>query len=265
MAERRMFAKTIVLSDAFLDMPLSTRCLYFTLGMVADDDGFVNNPKSIMRQCGAQEDDMKVLLAKNFLIPFESGVVVIKHWRINNYLQNDRKKETKYLEEMSTLTVKDNGAYHRNTSNSEMYTDTMYTESMYTQNSIDKYSLDKNSIDKNSMTADAEAVLEKWNELGFSGIRNIVPGSERERLLKARIKENGLDAVLEAIEKVKKSDFLHGQNKNGWTIFFDWFIKPRNFLKVLEGNYDNRSENDAGRSISRSPEESAKKWNIHYD
>ena len=97
-----------------------------------------------MRQCGAQEDDMKVLLAKNFLIPFESGVVVIKHWRINNYLQNDRKKETKYLEEMSSLTVKENGAYHKE---SPMYTDTMYTESMYTQNSLDKYSLDKNSID----------------------------------------------------------------------------------------------------------------------
>jgi hypothetical protein len=106
-----MFAKTIVLSDAFLDMPLSARCLYFTLGMFADDDGFVNGPKSIIRQCGASEDDLKVLVAKRFVLPFESGVIVIKHWRINNYLQKDRYKETKYLNEKSQLVLEKNGAY----------------------------------------------------------------------------------------------------------------------------------------------------------
>lgn len=111
MAERRMFAKTIVLSDAFLDMPMSARCLYFTLGMFADDDGFVNSPRGIMRQCGASEDDMKVLLAKKFLLAFDSGVIVIKHWRINNYLRSDRYAETKYLEEKKTLIIDHNGAY----------------------------------------------------------------------------------------------------------------------------------------------------------
>lgn len=253
-----MFAKTIVLSDAFLDMPLTTRCLYFTLGMVADDDGFVNNPKSIMRQCGAQEDDLKILLAKNFLIPFESGVVVIKHWRINNYLQGDRKKDTKYLEEMASLTIKENGAYHAETPGSCIH-------GLYTQDSIDKYSLDKDSIDKTTMSADAEAVVQKWNELGLTKIRNIVPGSNRDKMLKARIRENGLDTVLEAIDKIRQSDFLRGQNKNNWTIFFDWFIGPRNFLKVLEGNYDNRGEKHASSSDSRSTEAGSGKWNIHYD
>ena len=111
MAERRMFAKTIVLSDAFLDMPLSARTLYFTLGMIADDDGFVNNPKSIMRQCGASQDDMKILLAKRFLLSFETGVIVIKHWRINNYLRSDRYKETKCIEEKNQLSIKENGSY----------------------------------------------------------------------------------------------------------------------------------------------------------
>lgn len=111
MAERRMFAKTIVLSDAFLDMPLSARCLYFTLGMLADDDGFINSPKSIMRQCGASNDDMNILLAKKFLIAFESGVFVIKHWRINNYLRSDRYTETKYIEEKNHLLVEENGGY----------------------------------------------------------------------------------------------------------------------------------------------------------
>lgn len=111
MAERRMFAKTIVTSDAFLDMPLSARCLYFTLGMFADDDGFVNNPKSIMRQVGACTDDLNILLAKRFILAFESGVVVIKHWKIHNYIAKDRYKETKYIEEKSTLMLDDKGAY----------------------------------------------------------------------------------------------------------------------------------------------------------
>ena len=106
-----MFAKTIVFSDAFLDMPATARCLYFTLGMVADDDGFVNNPKSIMRQCGAQEDDMKLLLLKKFVLSFDSGIIVIKHWRINNYLRCDRYSETKYKEEKDSLELDENGSY----------------------------------------------------------------------------------------------------------------------------------------------------------
>ena len=111
MAERRMFAKTIVLSDAFLDMPMSARCFYFTLGMFADDDGFVNNPKAIMRQCGASIDDMNVLIAKKFVILFEDGVIVIKHWRINNYLRSDRYVKTKYVDDKALLTIDENGAY----------------------------------------------------------------------------------------------------------------------------------------------------------
>ena len=106
-----MFAKTIVLSDAFLDMPMSARCLYFTLGMLADDDGFVNAPRSIMRQCGASDDDMKLLITKKFVLIFDSGVIVIKHWRINNYLRNDRYTETKYGEEKATLSLDENMAY----------------------------------------------------------------------------------------------------------------------------------------------------------
>lgn len=122
MAERRMFAKTIVLSDAFLDMPLGARCLYMTMGMLADDDGFVNNPKSIMRQSGATTDDLKILIEKKFIIPFESGVIVIKHWRINNYLQKDRYQETKYIEEKSQLQIDEKGAYTSN-----VYTEYVYT------------------------------------------------------------------------------------------------------------------------------------------
>ena len=115
MAERRMFAKSIIDSDAFLDMPLSAQCLYFHLAMRADDDGFINNPKKIQRMVGASEDDLKLLIAKRFIIVFETGVVVIKHWRIHNYIQKDRYHETNYIEEKSRLSIKDNGAYTMDT------------------------------------------------------------------------------------------------------------------------------------------------------
>jgi hypothetical protein len=111
MAERRMLAKTITESDAFLDMPQSSQNLYFHLNMNADDDGFVNNPKKIQRTVGSSNDDLNILLAKSFLIPFESGVVVIKHWKIHNYIRSDRYKPTAYLEEKNQLTVKENGSY----------------------------------------------------------------------------------------------------------------------------------------------------------
>jgi hypothetical protein len=111
MAERRMFAKTIIGSDAFLDMPQSTQALYFHLSMRADDDGFVNSPKSIMRLVGCKDDDIKILCSKKFLIPFETGVVVIKHWKIHNYIQNDRRQPTKYPEELRLLELDENKAY----------------------------------------------------------------------------------------------------------------------------------------------------------
>lgn len=111
MAERRMFAKTIIDSDAFLDMPLSAQALYFHLSMRADDDGFINNPKKIQRAIGASDDDCKLLILKKFIIAFESGVIVIKHWKIHNYIQKDRYKPTIYQEEKNELIVKENKAY----------------------------------------------------------------------------------------------------------------------------------------------------------
>ena len=106
-----MFAKTIIDSDAFLDMPLSSQALYFHLSMRADDDGFINNPKKIQRMVGSSEDDLKLLIAKRFIIAFESGVIVIKHWKIHNYIQKDRYKPTMYQDEKSMLVDKNNKSY----------------------------------------------------------------------------------------------------------------------------------------------------------
>ena len=111
MAERRMFAKTIIDSDAFLDMPLSTQALYFHLSMRADDEGFVNKPKRVQKYIGASDDDLKLLIAKRFILTFESGIIVIKHWKIHNYIQKDRFKPTVYVQEKSLLMLSENNAY----------------------------------------------------------------------------------------------------------------------------------------------------------
>lgn len=111
MAERRMFAKTIIDSDAFLDMPMSARLLYYDLAMRADDDGFINSPKKIMRFVGASIDDLNILAIRKFIIPFDNGVVVIKHWRIHNYIRKDRYTETSYTDEKALLEIDENHAY----------------------------------------------------------------------------------------------------------------------------------------------------------
>ena len=146
-AERRMFTKKITESDAFLDMPSSTQMLYFHFSMNADDDGFVNNPKKIQKMCGASDDDFKLLIAKSFIILFDSGIIVIKHWKMHNYIQADRYRPTDYVEEKSMLGIKSNKAYTLDVSKM----DTECIQNGYIgKDSIGKVSIDKNSIDKDS-------------------------------------------------------------------------------------------------------------------
>ena len=135
MAQKRMFSLNVVDTDNFLEMPISSRLLYYELGMRADDDGFVDNWKKILLFTGLKEDDMKLLITKQFIIPFKSGVIVIKHWRLNNYLQKDRTKPTIYQEELKQLGLDENNVYILDTT---------------CIHSIDKYSIEKNSIDKYS-------------------------------------------------------------------------------------------------------------------
>ena len=133
MAQKRMFDKTITNDDCFLEMPIGSQVLYFHLSMNADDDGFINNWKSIMRMIGAKEDDLKVLIAKSYVIPFDTGVIVIKHWKINNYLRNDRYKPTRFQKEYNQLTTDNDLVYQLSTNGIP---------------SIDKNRLDKNSIEE---------------------------------------------------------------------------------------------------------------------
>lgn len=259
MAERRMFAKTIIDSDLFLDMPLTTQALYFHLSMRADDDGFINNPKKILRMIGCNEDELRLLIAKKFVIPFESGVCVIKHWKIHNYIRNDRYKETGYLEEKSQLELSDNNTYEKKVG---IPTDNQVVYQMDTQDRIGKVRLGKvnNSISKDILSSTkVQLIIEKWNKLNLQKLISIKTGTTRYKLLKSRANEYGIDSIFQAIENVSKSNFLKGQNDRGWIITFDWLIKPNNFIKVLEGNYTNHEGGNNGYNATNSK---SNKYNI---
>lgn len=107
MANRRMFSLDVVGTDKFLELPVTAQCLYFHLGMRADDDGFISSPKQILKMLSCTNGDMKILAANGYIIPFESGIIVIRHWKQNNYIQSDRYKKTRYIEEKSMLGISD--------------------------------------------------------------------------------------------------------------------------------------------------------------
>lgn len=198
MAERRMFAKTIIDSDAFLDMPLSSQALYFHLSMRADDEGFINNPRKVQRMVGASDDDLKLLIAKNFIIPFESGIVVIKHWKIHNYIQSDRFKATVYTEEKSHLIEKENKAY------------TLDTECIHNGYTLEtQVSIGKDSIDKSN------------KERGTS--RNFVPPSLSEVKAYCQERNNGINPE-QFIDFYESKGWFVGKNK-----MKDWKAAVRNW------------------------------------
>lgn len=251
MAERRMFAKTIIDSDAFLEMPATAQMLYFHLAMRADDDGFINNPKRIMRMIGSGEDDLKLLILKKFIIPFESGVVVIKHWKIHNYIRKDTYNETKYKQEKATLELDENSAYTQSFLCSSRTCDTSVDGSL-TQDRIGKDRIGKVSIEVSNDTLspcddspaplDYKSIVETFNSTcrSLPKVRNIT--EQRKKAIKRTAKQieeaGGFPALF---EKVEASDFLSGRN-GGWTgCGFDWILKPANLTKILEGNYDNRA------------------------
>lgn len=270
-----MFTMKIVDTDAFLDMPLSTQCLYFHLNMRADDDGFIGNPKRIEKIIGANDDDLKLLIAKRFVILFDDGVIVIKHWRMHNTLSRDRYIETSYTDKKKKLLLKDNGSYSLTNGNSIDDTKLIERSNRQThkRRKIDErkthsdkdIGLDKDleldldtELDKDKekdindlivskdtiRQTDVQRIIDEWNtleEFGINPVKRMT--SKREQAVKARIRQNHMDDILEAIENIRHSSFLQGQNKEGWMITFDWFLKPGNFAKVFEGNYLDKSGN----------------------
>lgn len=199
MAERRMFTKKITESDAFLDMPSSSQMLYFHLSMNADDDGFVNNPKKIQRMCGASNDDFKLLIAKSFVLLFESGVIVIKHWKMHNYIQSDRYRPTDYVEEKSMLGIKKNKAY------------TLDENKMYTK-CVQDVSVGKDSIGKDRLGEDSIGKDSKGESVRGEKTKRFVPPNVEEVEQYCLERNNNIDAQ-SFIDFYKSKGWMIGKNK----------------------------------------------------
>ncbi len=214
MAERRMFAKSIIDSDAFLDLPQSTQLLYFHLAMRADDDGFVNNPKRVARTVGCGDDDAKLLLAKQFIISFESGVIVIRHWRMHNYIQKDRYHETVYKDEKALIKTDENKIYLP--LDAECIQDVYKTD---TEVSIGEVSIGKVSI--------GEGENARTHENDF-----IIPSVEEVQAY-CKERNNGIDAEY----------FVNYYTERKWQGVTDW--KARIFSWEKNGIDDKKRNNSA--------------------
>ena len=226
MAEKRMFTKIITESDLFLDMPLSAQCLYFHLNMEADDDGFIDSVKRIKRMIGASDDDLKLLIAKQFLIPFESGVIVIKHWRLHNTLRKDRYKETIHIEEKEQLQENEDKSY------------SMVAE--WLPNGCQMVATDKNRIDKNRIEENRE---------------------EKESTPKTKSKHTSKRFIKPTIEEIKEycaqndlkidcERFYDYYESNDWHVgnnkMKSWKATARNWNR---NNYSNRNNKNISNSL----------------
>lgn len=263
MAERRMFAKTIIDSDAFLDMPLSAQALYFHLSMRADDDGFVNNPKKIQRMIGASDDDCKLLVLKRFILTFESGVIVIKHWKIHNYIQRDRYKETIYKKEKALLRVDENNAY----------TECIQVVSkMETQDRLelgkDRLELGKDidiigesqaiALSDDELSAeysyssgndkkhkiDYEAFKTTYNENCTNLSKVTVLSDRRKKAIRDFCKQLTIDDFKNACIMANNSDFCTGSNDRGWKADFDFIVRVDKALSLIEGKYQGKTKQE---------------------
>ena len=207
---RRLFSTQIVDSDAFLDMPASAQNLYFHLGMRADDDGFVGNPKKIARVVGANDDDLKLLIAKRFILTFESGVVVIKHWLIHNTIRKDRYNPTQYLEEKKTLFIKENKSY------TDISPLGLPNDNQLATNRIPKLSKVKLSKDKDVGQADSNPSGKIINSL-IRKYHNIVK------------EQKGYEAKTTMGDIKNLKSFLKESSEEEITAIFQWYVLDPKF------------------------------------
>ena len=194
MAERRTFSKSVIWCDMFLEMSLSSQALYMHLNMSADDDGFVGNPKTILRMIGASEDDFKILVTKGFVIVFEQGIIVITHWKINNFIRKDRYKPTLYENEVQSLSQTKNGMYIK-----EVGCHLVDQRLTSGQSSIDKGRLDKVSIDKGREESTPSPNSKKYGEY-----QNIILTDEQYKALQEKIQSH-TDTMIEKLSRYIKS------------------------------------------------------------
>lgn len=241
MAQRRMFSKKIVETDFFMEMSPTAKLLYFYLNMSADDDGFVGNPKTIKLISGATDDDLKILVAKQFIIPFDSGVIVIKDWKIHNYIQKDRYNQTQYLEEKKQLLVEENGTYTKCIQN---------VSKLDTQVRLGKDRLGKdnnNMSDKSDDVIPYSEIISYLNEKANRGFKNV---DANKRHIKARWKEG---YKLEDFQKVIDNKVLDwtGKTINGQPA--EKYLQPSTLFGTKFDNYLNEKPVNNGQCVFADP------------
>lgn len=259
MAERRMFSKTIIDSDRFLDMPLTAQAFYFHLCMRADDDGFVNNPRKIQRMVGCGDDDIKLLLLKQFVIPFDTGVCVIKHWRIHNYIRSDRYKPTVYQREKGLLTLENGEYYIGNHGGIPSGIPDGYQ--MDTQVRLGKDRLEIGEI-RDRVPGEDTPHKGATESFPYEQYRNVFceccPSLPKPQPVKdwtagrrksLRAKKVSLEEFRDVCKKIERSDFLTGRSGKWAGCSLDWILKPANWSKIIEGNYNSRNSRNSSYDI----------------
>ena len=239
MAQRRMFSLKIIDTDAFIEMPISARLLYFDLCMRADDEGFVDKHKTIMRMTGSSEDDYKVLVAKKFIIPFESGVCVIKHWLIHNYIQSDRKQLTNYTKEKEQLFVKANKGY---TLDKEQGKPLMYPKCIQDV-SIGKDRLGEVKLEKvRKVQAKKEkkpSIVELYSD-NISLIKTINDFIDMRKKIKSPMTDKAIELMLTKLNKLSNNEdvqiqILNESIMNNWKGIFELKVNNKNNGKDMSG------------------------------
>lgn len=233
MAKRRMISLDIIDTDTFMDIPKDSKLLYYELCIRADDDGFVSSPKKIIKVVGCKNNDLKILIEKNFVIPFSSGVIVITHWKIHNYIQKDRYKPTIYIEEKNLLDIEDNGAYK-------------LKNEMDTQNIQIGYSgKDSIELNKNNIII-VEQVIKYMNEL--AGTNYKYSTKKTQTMINARIKEGFSLEDLVSVVYFKYQSWVLKPFKFSNGVMSDKYFRPNtlfgtkfeeyleDYKKVVENN-----------------------------
>jgi hypothetical protein len=249
-----MFSNTVVCTDKFYNLPLGAQALYLQLGMAADDDGFVSSPRTTMRIIGCSQEDLEALIVNGYIIPFDSGIIVVSDWLKNNTIQKDRYTPTENINEFRTLEI-ENKRY------------SLKVETKCKQNvSTDKDRLDKDRLDKdrlgegrldegtqnvykmetnciqngntdNSVKVDPKQILIMYNKICLSLPRAVMLSDERKKVMEARLNTYSIADFERLFTIAEESSFLTGLNERGWRANLDWLIDEGNMAKVLDGNY----------------------------
>ncbi len=228
-----MFSLDVVDTDKFLELPASSQSLYFHLGMRADDDGFVSSPKKITSMVNCSNDDLKLLLAKGFLIPFESGIVVITDWKVNNYLRGDRYNETQYKDEKEFLSITNSGKYimKNDMDTTGVPNDCQMVSKLDTQVRLGKDRVDKDRLDnttsceKNTKRDELNEIINSYtmNEQIKEALRDFI---KMRDAIKKPLTDRSLTLIVNKLDKLSKSDaekveILNQSIVNNWRGVFE--------------------------------------------